>query len=260
VVSGELVCSFAALDVIGEALRLNVRRFPFAIQHYSATREDRIRLAGAVHRDLVVRGLVQGDEFAPELVAALHVFARGPLVIVLVGSAGDTQPVALAAADDRTGVVAVQHGESIEFRLCQPDAVVRNLVGLLPVMRPGPGASVTVTDTSAPARGRPVKEDFSDLTFATKVRAAAPSSGSQRAAAEEILRRPRLGGGYFQVTARGRNGHETELGTINYLDTDVGRYAVIPATGPDGRIVATYTPADQAALGQHLTRILDSGL
>jgi hypothetical protein len=35
VVSGEIVCSFAALDVIGEALRIDARRFPFAIQHYS---------------------------------------------------------------------------------------------------------------------------------------------------------------------------------------------------------------------------------
>ena len=86
----------------------------------AATREDRVRLAEAVHRDLITRGLVQGDEFAPELVAALHVFARGSQVIALVGTAGDTQPVALAAADDRTGVIAVQYGESIEFRLCQP--------------------------------------------------------------------------------------------------------------------------------------------
>jgi hypothetical protein len=77
-VSREIVCSFAALDVIGEALRVDVRRFPFAIQHYSATREDRVRLAETVHRDLGNRGLAHGEEFAPDLVAALHLFARGP--------------------------------------------------------------------------------------------------------------------------------------------------------------------------------------
>jgi hypothetical protein len=257
-VSREIVCSFAALDVIGEALRIDVRRFPFAIQHYSATREDRVRLAEAVHLDLSNRGLAHGEEFAPDLVAALHLFARGSLAIALIGTAGDTQPIALAAADDRSGVVAVQHGESIEFRLCQAEAVARGLVGLLPVMRPGPGASVTVTNASAPARGQPVEEDFSDLTFATKVKAPAPLSGSRRAAAEEILRRPRLGAGYFLVTARGRNDQEAALGTINYLDTDIGRYAVIPTTEPDGRMAATYTPIDHVGLDRHLTRIADS--
>src|SRR4051812_13848281 len=100
-VSREIVCSFAALDVIGEALRIDVRRFPFAIQHYSATHEDRVRLAETVHRALSNRGLAHGEEFAPELVAALPLFARGSLAIALVGTAGDTQPVALAAADDR---------------------------------------------------------------------------------------------------------------------------------------------------------------
>ncbi|MET8757207.1 ESX secretion-associated protein EspG [Lentzea sp. NPDC004782] len=255
--SGEIVCSFAALDVLGEALRITVRRFPFAIPHHGATREDRIRLVEAVHQDLVARGLVRDGEFVPELVEALHVFARGHLMVALVGSAGETQPTALAVADDRTGVVAEQRGETIAFQLCQPDAIVPGLVRLLPPMRSGPGVSVTVTDTSAPARRR-VEEDFSEMTFRTQVKATGPSPSGQRAAAEDILRRPRLGAGYFSVSARGRNGRETELGTINYLDTDAGRYAVIPTTAPDGRLAATYTPADQATLDRHLNRIIDS--
>ncbi|MFC3893205.1 ESX secretion-associated protein EspG [Lentzea rhizosphaerae] len=256
--SGEIVCSFAALDVLGEALRINLRRFPFAIPHHGTTREDRVRLIEAVHRDLIERGLVRDGEFAPELVQALHVFARGHLVIALVGTAGDTQPVALAVTDDRTGVVAEQQDNAIVFRLCQPDAAVPRLVRLLPPMRPGPGVSVTVADTSIPAGRRRLEEDFSEQTFRSPVKAAAPSPVGQRAAAEEILRRPRLGAGYLQVSARGRNEQETDLGTINYLDTDVGRYAVIPATGQDGRLTATYTPADQAALERHVARIVNS--
>jgi hypothetical protein len=257
-VSGEIICSFAALDVLGEALRINLRRFPFVIPHHGTTREERIRLVEAVHRDLIDRGLVRDGEFAPELVEALHVFARGHLVTALVGTAGDTQPVALAVTDDRTGVVAEQRDNAIIFRLCQPDAAVPRLVRLLPPMRPGPGVSVTVADTSTPAGRRRVEEDFSEHTFRSPVKAAAPSPGGQRAAAEEILRRPRLGAGYLQVSARGRNGRESELGTVSYLDTDVGRYAVIPATGQDGRLTATYTPADQAALDRHLNRIINS--
>ncbi|GAA3675011.1 hypothetical protein GCM10022267_72390 [Lentzea roselyniae] len=256
--SGEIVCSFAALDVLGEALRINVRRFPFAIPHHSATREDRLRLVEAVHQDLVARGLVRDGEFVPELVEALHVFARGHVVIALVGTAGEAQPAALAVADDRTGVVAEQRGESVVFRLCQPDAIVPGLVRLLPPMRSGPGVSVTVADTSASAGRRRVEEDFSEATFRTPVKAAGPSPAGQRAAAEEILRRPRLGAGYFVVSARGRNGRETDLGAINYLDTDAGRYAVIPTSMPDGQLAATYTPADQSTLDYNLNRIITS--
>jgi hypothetical protein len=146
-VSGEIVCSFAALDVLGEALRVNLRRFPFAIPHHGTTREDRIRLVEAVHRDLVGRGLVRDGEFTPELVETLHVFARGHLVIALVGAAGDAQPAALAVTDDRAGVVAEQQDNAIVFRRCQPDAIVPRLMRLLPPMRPGPGVSVTVADT-----------------------------------------------------------------------------------------------------------------
>ena len=256
--SGEIVCSFAALDVLGEALRITVRRFPFAIPHHGKTREERLRLVEAVHQDLSARGLIRSGEFAPELVEALHVFARGHLLIALVGTAGEAQPTALAVTDGRRGVVAEQQNETVAFRLCQPDAIVPGLVRLLPPMRSGPGVSVTVTDTSAPSGRRRAEEDFSEMTFRTAVKATGPSPAGQRADAEEILRRPRLGAGYFSVSARGRHGRETELGTINYLDTDAGRYAVIPTTAPDGRHAATYTPADQSALDRHLNRIVDS--
>ncbi|MFD0199891.1 MULTISPECIES: ESX secretion-associated protein EspG [Saccharothrix] len=249
----EIDFSLAELDAVGEALRLNVRRFPFAVGHHGATREERIALVAAAHRDLVARGLIRGRDFVPELVEALHVFARGNLAIALVGTAGDTHPVALASTDGRVGVLAIQRGRSIAFRRSHPDTVVRALVGLLPAMRPGPGASVTVSDTATPAH--PVDEDFSEFRFTSRMKPAAPSAV---AVAAEILRRPRLGAGYFTVTARGRNDRETELGTLNYLDTDAGRYAIIPGTDHDGRLTATYTPAEQAFLDRQLTRMVDS--
>jgi hypothetical protein len=252
-VETEIDCSFAELDTIGEALRLNVRRFPFTVEHHGATREERIALVAAAHRDLVARGLIRGGGFVPELVEALHVFARGQFSIALVGTAGDAHPVALASTDGRAGVLATQRGQSITFQRLHPDTVVRALVGLLPAMRPGPGASVTVSDTAAPTR--PVDEDFSEFRFTSRMKPAAPSA---LVVATEILRRPRLGAGYFTVTMRGRNDRETELGTLNYLDTDAGRYAIIPGTDHDGRLSATYTPADQAFLDRQLTRMVDA--
>lgn len=251
-----MVCSFTELDVLGEALGIDVRRFPFTIGHHGATRAERTRLVERVHRELTARGLVRGGDPVPELAEAVTLFARGPVAVALVGGAGGVRSVGLAVADERAGVVAVGRGESVAFRRCRPEAVVRGLVGLLPAMRPGPGASVTVGE---PVAGRR-EEDFSEFTFTSQVRAApVPSATGQRAAAEEILRRPRLGAGYFTATRRGRDGREAELGAVGYLDTDAGRYAVLSDTDRDGRVVVTYAPADQAVLDRQLTRLVTTG-
>ncbi|GAA1357065.1 ESX secretion-associated protein EspG [Saccharothrix algeriensis] len=242
----EIVCSFAELDALGEALRLDVRRFPFTIGHHGATREQRVAVVAAAHRDLAARGLVRGGGFAPELVEALRLLAGGRTAVALVGRAGHSRSAALAVTDGRSGLLAVQRGESIALLPRRPDAVVRSLVDLLPPARPGPGSSVTVWDSTVTAR--PVEEDFSEFRFTTRLK---PAARSSRAAVEEILRRPRLAAGYFAATSGG-----TALGALNYLDTDAGRYAVIPGSDRGGLLSATYTPADQAALARHVARLL----
>ncbi|KJK51676.1 hypothetical protein UK23_06035 [Lentzea aerocolonigenes] len=72
--SGEIVCSFVELDALGVALRLNVRQFPFSIPHFAVEAEERLRMG---QDDLIARGLIRGDSFAPELEQALNVYARG---------------------------------------------------------------------------------------------------------------------------------------------------------------------------------------
>ncbi|MGM1064413.1 ESX secretion-associated protein EspG [Saccharothrix sp. Mg75] len=254
---GEIVCSCAELDVLGEALRIDVRRFPLAIGHHGASREERVRLVERVGRDLTGRGLVRGGDPVPAFAEVLHLLARGPVSVALVGTAGQARPVGLAVVDDRAGVVVVQRGESVTVRDDRPEAAVRALVGLLPAMRPAPGVPVTVEEAPPARAGEDFSEDFSAVTFTSQVRAAAVRSpAAQRAAAEEVLRRPRLGAGYFAVTGRGRDGREVELGTVGYLDTDVGRCAVLSDAGADGRLAVTYAPADQAALDRHVLRIV----
>lgn len=63
----EIVCSPAELDVVGDALGLEVRRFPFTIGYHGSTSAERVRLVETVHRDLRSRGLVEGSRFAAEL-------------------------------------------------------------------------------------------------------------------------------------------------------------------------------------------------
>ncbi|MFE9745316.1 ESX secretion-associated protein EspG [Saccharothrix saharensis] len=245
--SGHIVCSIAELDAVGDALELDLRRFPFSIGHGGATVEERIALVEAVHRDLAARDLVRGAEFAPDLVERLRLFAEAPLAVALVGTVRDTPLVARAATDGRDGVLAVQRGDVVAFHRHSADTVVRALVGLLPELRPGPGSSVVVT---APVPRAP-DEDFSQFRFTTGVRPAA-TAGS---AAAEMMRRPRTGAGHFSATTR--KGHrEVESGAFSYLDTEAGRYAILPGVDSDGRPNATCTPVDHRYLEHRLRRLI----
>ncbi|QQQ75529.1 ESX secretion-associated protein EspG [Saccharothrix sp. 6-C] len=245
--SGHVVCSIAELDAVGDALELDVRRFPFAVGHGGATVEERVALIESVHRDLSARDLVRGSEFAPDLVERLRLFAEAPVGIALVGTVRDAPLVARAASDGRDGVLAVQRGEVVAFHRHSSDTVVRALVGLLPQLRPGPGSPVVV---AAPPPGAP-DEDFSQFRFTSGVRPAA-TAGS---AAAEMMRRPRLGAGHFSAAVR-KGELEVELGAFSYLDTEVGRYAILPGIDSDGRPNATCTPADHRYLERRLRQII----
>jgi len=257
-VSVEMVCSFAELDVLGVALRLDVRQFPFSIPHFAADAEARLRLGRTAQDDLTARGLIRDNSIVPELVQALTVYARGRVVIALRGVAAHDQHLALGVIGDGVGVLAVQQGKALRFSFAQPESVVRRLVDLLPPLCAGPGASVTVTADPAPARRGRTEEDFSESTFTSTVRAGGDSQAAQRAVAADLLRRPRLGGGDFLVSVRGRNGRLGTPVTMSWLDTRAGRYAVLTSTGSDGCLHATYTPADLAGLDRHLTHVVQS--
>ncbi|MBW4716387.1 ESX secretion-associated protein EspG [Saccharothrix obliqua] len=237
----ELEFGFAELDVIGAALQVNVRRFPFVIGHHGTTREERIAVVAEAHHSLAARNLVRPHAFAPELVEAVRLFAEGRFTTALVGTSGGARQVALAVADGDAGLVAVERDESIAFHRHAPEDVVAELVGLLPPVPPGPSTAVTVPTSPATP-----DEDFSDFRFTSRVQPAAPSA---RTVAATVLRRPRTGAGYFTVVSHGE-----DLGSVTYLDTDTGRYAIIPDNGnsPAGTV---YTPADHAELVKRITQL-----
>lgn len=251
-------CSLLELDAIGDALRVDVRPFPFQFPVHGEFVEERVRLLRAAHGTLVAKGLIEGPRFAPRVEDLLTLFAHGDIAIVAVGSSDGDGVCARAVSNGRAAVLATQHGETVRFTPVTPPSLVRAVLGLLPTSRPGPGRSVTITvDDQPPPSGRHrADDDFTGRRYLQAVRPAASSAGAQLAIATDIMRRPRTGSGYFTVTARGRNGRDGEPLTMSWLDTDAGRYAVIPSVGHDGRLHVTYTPADQARLDQSLSRLV----
>jgi hypothetical protein len=248
-------CTFVELDAIGDALRLDVRPFPFQFPVHGELVDERIELIKKAHGTLTAKGLIEGRRFSPDLEDAVGVFARGDVAIALIGTVDGEGVCARAATNGRFAVLARQRGAAVRFDQVSPRSLVRSVLALLPPARPGPGRSVTVTvDDPEPAGRHRVspEEDFASRRYLQPVRPIS-SAGSL---ATEIMRRPRLGSGYFAVTARGRNGREGEPLTMSWLDTDGGRYAVLPSTGPDGRLHVTYTPAELARLDQSLSRLV----
>lgn len=252
-------CTFLELDAIGDALDLDLRLFPFQFPVHGEFIDERIRLLEAAHDSLTAKGLIAGPRFVPDVEDLLGLFARGIVAVAVVGSVDGEGLCARAVTDNRFGVLAVQQGQKVTFDPVTPASLVRATLALLPPARPGPGSSVMVTDDQpVPAgRHRARDEDLSDQQYLQSGRtASAGSAGSQRSIVDEIMRRPRLGSGYLTVTGRNRNGRETEPTTMSWLDTDAGRYAVLPSIGPDGRTHVTYTPADLARLDQALSRLV----
>jgi hypothetical protein len=253
-------CTFLELDAIGDALGLDLRQFPFQFPVHGEYVEERIRLLGAAHDSLTAKGLIEGSRFAPDVEDLLGLFARGTVAVCVVGSFDGEGLCVRSVADNRFGVVAAQHGQSVTFEPVTPPSLVRATMALIPPMRPGPGNSVMITDdrpVPVPGRHRARDEDLSAHQYLQSGRpTSGGSGGQQRAIVDEIMRRPRLGSGYVTVTVRNRNGREAEPMTVTWLDTDAGRYAVVPSVGPDGRTHVTYAPADQARLTQTVSRLV----
>jgi hypothetical protein len=250
-------CSLTELDVIGEALRLNVSQFPFTVAVGGTTLEERAALIRRAEHTLTERGLVRGGDLIPAVAESVGLFAVGRWSVAMLGTSGDGTAsrrdfCARAGSDGRRGVLAVQRGEHVRFVPVSAPSLVHAVVGLLPPLKPGPGGSVTVAvaDLSSGSSG----EGFSPHGYMQRVGRGTSPAGSQLAILEAVLRRPRSGAGYFTVTVRGRNGREGKPVTLTWLDTDAGRFAVVN----DGGRYVTSTPADRSRIEQHLVRLISS--
>lgn len=255
--AGGFECTFLELDVLGEALGLDVRPFPFQFPVHGDLVEDRVRLIQAAERNLIAKGMIDGPHLSDGVEESLTVFARGRVAIAMLGTVQGESRCARAVSDDRRAVLAVQRGQSIRFDPITPASLVRAMAALLPPARPGPGNSVTITaEPPRPKHRAPRDDDMGPGSYLQSSRQHTDSAGVQRGMVDEIMRRPRTGSGYFAVTVRGPHSREQPPLTMNWLDTDGGRYVVIPTTAADGRTHITYTPADQARLEQSLAHIL----
>lgn len=243
--------SLADADILGQALNVDVRQFPFEIPSVGALQRDRQRIARQVFLDLDRRGLMRAGDLDPDLTRALRTLSDYAITVAVMGTVESSKAVyARAATNGETGVLVVKDGGSLRVELIRPTALAVSLVGLLPKLPAGPGQSVSITLPSA--------EDTSD--FMGPVRAQRGASDQQLRIAASYLNRPRVGTGMFTVSGRDRRiGKELRGGTLSWIDTDEGRYlAVSRPPGDDGQVRSTFSPADHVRLVHQLGEMIES--
>lgn len=255
--AGPFSLSLAAVDILAQTLRVNVRLFPFEIPSVGRLQEDRKRIARVVFADLTKRGMIRDGVIDDDLQRALRTLSDYVIAVAVMGTVEETKEIyARASAAGETGVLAVKEGERLRLELIRPTALAMTVVDLLPKAEAGPGQSVTLT-RPAPASG--VRSDDEEADYFADVRQTRGADAQQLRLVESYFSRPRTGTGFFAVSGRGRHGREINGGGLTWTDTDAGRYLTL--TRPpdeDGQVRATFSPADNARMRQQLGEMIES--
>ncbi|GAA3362434.1 ESX secretion-associated protein EspG [Saccharopolyspora gregorii] len=246
----DFVLSAVEFDLVSGALDLGRAPYPLRVPSIGATGGERAARTAAAFRALAERGLATGDRLDAELEGLLRLLAVHEISVDVVGHVGGTIR-ALAAADRRSGVLAVLDGDRLSLRGFRPGALAAVVAGVLPPADPGKGRSLTVRQevlAKAADEDDPGDDPFGgDLDEHTALVRAGVSE--QDAAALVELAENRRGGGQLGV----RRGGARARTLISWLDTAQGRYLLIGERG-----WLSIMPAEPGRVEQRLGKVLST--
>lgn len=235
--------TFVELDLLGAALEVDVRPFPFTFPSVGRTWEERARAADEANQAMTGRGLIRGGRFDPDLEKAIRLFGAAPAGIGMLGAGPDGTLIARGGTDGQAAAAAQQWGDGVRVLLGRPEELVGWLLGLLPQHPRGVGESAVIPMSDGEGAGR-ANDDLSDYSYT--------SGGSGRSTRErdrEAVQRllaGQIGTGYFVVTGA------SQQHTVDWIDTDSGRYMAFSTFDSVGRQSLVYTPADFRQLADKL--------
>ncbi|WP_433407973.1 ESX secretion-associated protein EspG [Saccharomonospora azurea] len=248
-------------DIVGQALGVNVRRFPLKLRNTTTDPARRRRLAILVAEQLVERGLATSTVLHPAVRTAFGLFADHRVSGSISGVDGFGDDIAVLVLTDGAqalGVTQNAKSDDLLFSLFSDDEIVDVLTGVLPEMPPVAGSEVvlraradapaTAWDARKAAERAEDEEEtdaFGNLQVAGRVDVPRGARRGFRAGDEDRLRQAmagrRLGGGAIEVSGRG--------GAVSrswgWLDTEEGRYLVLSEREQDEQVI-TYRPAGRA--------------
>ncbi|MGH3518709.1 MAG: ESX secretion-associated protein EspG [Haloechinothrix sp.] len=229
----------AAIEVLADHLSLRRSWQPFVPQHVGKTTDERRVYVEQVWSGLRADGLLDGERLNDDVESALRVWSA-PEVLVVVRADQDFDPPRVlyrAAANRHLGVFSQQDGERIRFELMQPDRLIEYVTGMMPQLGPVP-----VRRHSEIVRGaqRASSGDGELPTVAEQARAEAhrDSEGLRAFAQWPVV----LFGGYeLHLREQGRMRH---VGTMQFFDTEGGRYVVTDEPVSGGKRRLEFIPSD----------------
>ncbi|MFC5286797.1 ESX secretion-associated protein EspG [Actinokineospora guangxiensis] len=233
-----------ALDFLWEALGAGELPYPLQVRSHGETVDERASLRARMHAELAARGLIDRyGRVEAHVEDWLGVLARPDLAIdaLFMPELPGRAVAVFAAASGAAGVVATQSGDDLHLRRVRGDALVSEVVALMPPAPRGAEASI-----SLPA------DEFAAIT-PRSVRGAA--DGDPRAAAARLVGLPNLRGGQFGVTARDAGGRR-RAPVLSWFDKPNGRYLASSSRGRDGRDWVTVAPADAQTLRHRLGQLV----
>ncbi|WP_410563875.1 ESX secretion-associated protein EspG [Amycolatopsis sp. cmx-4-61] len=259
-----------AFDFLWESAQVGELPYPLIVRSHGATEDERVSLRHRVDVELKARGIRDPrGRLAPPIEDALHLLAFAPLTIDALHIPQFEAPTVgvLAAADETTGVLAVQDADGIWLRDIPADGLVSAVVGVLPAGPRGTEASVTLPLDDA-LRTAPIRvpvplpsageEEDSRRGKARRTPLSERLTADPREAYGRIAGQPRQRGGQLAANSRSQVGAKQRSRVLAWFDTATGRYLSLSRAGTDGREWVTVAPADPATLRTRLGEMVGS--
>lgn len=259
-------------DFLWEELHLGEHPYPLRVPSHGETMDGRLMLRAEVGKLMVADGVKdRRGAIEPALEHWLHVLATATRSVDAIHSPGSgEEPVlALAASDGETGVLAVQSAAGVRLRPIYPDALVSEVISLLPACERGTHRAITLplddalrtpparVKVSASARDDEPRTRFGLRRSARSNRSLADrSAGDQREDYALLAAQPRLRGGQLAANSRDEVRRKHRSSVLAWFDTVTGRYLNIARSGDGGHEWITVAPADTKTLRTRLSELL----
>ncbi|SDD82923.1 ESX secretion-associated protein EspG [Actinokineospora iranica] len=220
-----------ALDFLWEALGAGDLPYPLEVRSHGATVDERALLRRRVHEELRERGLLdRTGRVEAHIERSLALIARPEIAIdsVFLPEVGGPAVAAFAAVAGGDGVLAVQAGGGLLLTPIRAEALVTEVVGMLPGAPRGSETSISL----------PAAE------FAAGGRGNGVAAEDTKKALARLVSSPNLRGGQIAVTSRDRMGGRKRGRVLSWFDKPSGRYLSTMRRGRDGQDWVTVAPAD----------------
>jgi hypothetical protein len=252
-------------SIVGQALDVDVRRFPLQIRNTTVDPVRFAKLAVRVYRRLERERLSIDGELHPLVRRAFALLGDHRVSVAVSGVDGLGDDITVLAVTD--GSQALEIGQApdedlVQFALFPDEELVDVLAGVLPTARAAttgervaqrrvrqPVSAMAARRQAAAEADEEETDAFGNLELMGVVRAREALVAGENpdpGVLERVMSGPRLGGGHIIATGRSRYGEHLTAPPLSWLDTEDGRYLVRAEAGDGGVLSARYTPAGPA--------------